>query len=180
MIDKTAQVSKLAKIGRNVKIWGLTRIREGVEIGDNSTIGGSVYIDHDVKIGSNVKIEDCALIYFGVTVEDDVFIGPAACFTNDKYPRAIKNGKLKADRDWQVSKTLVERGASIGAGCVITPGVRIGKYALLGAGSVVTKSIPNFGLAWGSPAKLQGFVCPNGHPLKKFFCPQCGKTYKIK
>lgn len=180
MIDKTAQVSKLAKIGRNVKIWGLTRIREGVEIGGNSTVGGNVYIDHDVKIGSNVKIEDAALIYFGVTIEDEVFIGPAVCFTNDKYPRATQEGKLKTNRDWQVSKTLVERGASIGAGCVITSGVRIGKYALLGAGSLVTKSIPDFGLAWGNPAKLHGLVCPNGHPLKKSFCPKCGKNYKIE
>ena len=187
MIDKTAQVSKLTQIGRNVKIWGLTRIREGVVVGDNTTVGGNVYIDHDVKIGSNVKIEDSALIYHGVTIEDEVFIGPAVCFTNDKYPRATYEGKLKKDRDWQVSETLVARGASIGAGCVIAPGVKIGRYAMIGAGSVVTTSIPDSGLAWGNPAKLHGFVCPNGHPLKikgnsdkKSHCRRCGKTYKIK
>lgn len=186
MIDKGAQVSKLAKIGKNVKVWAMARIREGVQIGDNSTIGGSVYIDHDVKIGSNVKIQDSTLVYFGVTIEDEVFIGPGVSFANDKYPRATKDGNLKKIGDWQVEKTLVERGASIGAGSVIIGGIRVGKYAMIGAGSVVTKSVPDFGLVRGNPAKLYGFVCPNGHPVRrkvksastvKFFCQSCGKTY---
>lgn len=125
-----------------------------------------VYIDADVKIGDNVKIQNGISIYHGVTLEDGVFCGPHCVFTNDKFPRAINpDGSLKSASDWVVSETLVKTGASIGAHATIVCGVMIGKWAMIGAGSVVTKDVPDHGLVIGNPARLSGFVCYCGHKL---------------
>jgi len=186
MIDKTAIVSKKAKIGKNVQIWAFAQIREGVVIGNNCIIGSHVYIDHDVEIGSNCKIENNAQMFFGATIEDEVFIGPGVYLLNDKYPRAVnRSGKLKKVGDWEVDKILVKKGASIGAAGIILPGVTIGSYSMVGAGSVVTKSLPDFSLAFGKPTKVAGFVCKQGHKLEQktkngYFCPICKEPYKIK
>jgi acetyltransferase-like isoleucine patch superfamily enzyme len=130
-------------------------------------VGKGVYIDFDVQIGNNVKIQNSALIYHGVTLEDGVFIGPQVCLTNDKLPRAINpDGTLKGAADWEVCPILVRQGATIGARAVILPGVTIGRWAMIGSGAVVTRDVPDYGLVWGNPARLHGFVCPCGRQLQ--------------
>jgi len=166
-IHPTADVSKQAKIGSNTKIWHQCQIRENAVIGENCILGKNVYIDHDVRIGNNVKIQNNCSIYHGSEIEDGVFIGPNVCLTNDKTPRSItKDGKLKEDKDWKVDKTLVKKGASIGTGSVLLPGISIGEFAMIGSGSVVTKDVPDFGLVYGNPAELKGYVDKNGKKVK--------------
>lgn len=171
-------------IGDGTRIWHFVHVRKGARIGRNCNIGKDVYIDVDVVIGDNVKIQNFATIYRGVTVEDDVFIGPHVTFTNDMYPRSFSV-------DWQVIPTVVKKGASIGANATVVCGVTIGEYAMVGAGSVVTKDVPPFGLVYGNPARLKGFVCYCGRPFKeedlveetsgfvKYKCGFCGKEVSI-
>ena len=119
------------------------------------------------KICSNVKIQNNCSIYHGSEIEDGVFIGPHVCLTNDKAPRAITgDGALKEDKDWKVDKTLVKKGASIGAGSVLLPGIMIGEFAMIGAGSVVTKNVPDYALVYGNPAKIEGYVDKSGKKVK--------------
>src|SRR3989339_1438757 len=128
-VHKTAEVSEKATIGNGVSVWNQSQIREGAKLGDNCIIAKNVYIDSGVVIGNNVKVQNNVSIYHGVTVEDGVFIGPHVVFTNDKNPRAINpDGSLKKDSDWEVSKTLVKNGTSIGAGAVILCGITLGDY----------------------------------------------------
>jgi len=163
----TADVSEHAKLGKNTKIWHQCQIRENAVVGNNCILGKNVYIDHDVKIGSNVKIQNNSSIYFSSEIEDDVFIGPHVCLTNDKVPRSTSDTKeIKKSEDWNVGKIIIKKGASIGAGTTILPDVTIGKYAMIGAGSVVTKNIPDFGLVYGNPAKLEGHVDKSGNKIK--------------
>jgi UDP-2-acetamido-3-amino-2,3-dideoxy-glucuronate N-acetyltransferase len=174
-IHPTADVSPKAKIGFGTKIWHQAQIREGVEIGENCIIGKNVYIDFGVKIGSNVKIQNNVSVYHGVTIEDDVFVGPSVTFTNDLYPRA------RIWDDSRVVKTLVKKGASIGANATIVCGNTIGQYAMIGAGSVVTSDIPDHILAYGNPAKAHGFACECGMKVggKALVCAECQKKVKI-
>ena len=170
-------------IGEGTKIWHFVHVREGAIIGRNCNIGKGVYIDTKVVIGNNVKIQNFATIYRGVVIEDDVFIGPAVVFTNDLYPRAFIWSEEK------IMETRVRRGASIGANSTIVCGIEIGEYAMVGAGSVVTKSIPPHALVYGNPARLRGFVCYCGRKLEKalkedsisitYECSYCGKNVKI-
>lgn len=189
-IHPTAEVSPQAHIGAGTKIWHQAQIREGARIGQSCIIGKGVYIDFDVVIGDRVKIQNGASIYHGATIEDGVFIGPHACLTNDKFPRAITpEGQLKRDADWEVGKIHIQYGASIGAGAIILPGVTVGRFAMVGAGAVVTKDVAAHGLVIGNPARLVGFVCECGHRLapadnreqrnqgQHFSCPVCGREY---
>lgn len=137
------QVIKDADIGEGTKIWHCVNIY-GCKIGRNCVIGSYTEIGRDVKIGDNCKIEAFSYLPTGVTIEDDVFIGPRVTFTNDKYP--------KIGRDWQILETLVKRGVSIGAGAVIVCGVTIGEDAIIGAGSVVTKDVAPGSTVVGNPA----------------------------
>ncbi|MBW6462075.1 MAG: N-acetyltransferase [DPANN group archaeon] len=181
-IHETADVSKDAKIGAGTKIWNQAQVRETAVIGTGCIIGKSSYIDVNVIIGNNVKIQNFVAVYDGVVLEDKVFIGPGVIFTNDLYPRANSTS-----RSW--SKTLVKEGASIATGTVIVCGNTIGKHAMVGAGSVVTRDIPDYGLAYGNPAKLKGFVCECGHKLTEkikdnninvlYKCANCDKDIKI-
>ena len=176
MIHPTADVSPNARIGKGTNIWNQAQIRENAQIGDNCIISKNVYIDFDVKIGNNVKIQNNVSIYHGVTIEDGVFIGPHACFTNDKKPRAINpDGTLKKSDDWEVSKILVKKGASIGANSTILPGILIGEFALIGAGSVVTKNVPDYASVIGNPSRQVYYVCKCAKKLEKNKkCNTCG------
>lgn len=162
MIHKTAEVSKQAKIGEGTKIWHQAQVRENAELGENCNIGKGVYIDFGVKIGDNCKIQNYVSIYHGVVVEEDVFVGPSVTFTNDLYPRAF------IWSDEKVTRTLIKKGASIGANSTIVCGVTIGKYAMVGAGSVVTKDVPDYALVYGNPAKIKGKVDKNGKIIEKY------------
>jgi len=174
-IHKTADVSPDAIIGERCMIWNNAQIREGAILGKGCIISKNVYVDTNVQIGNYVKVQNNVSIYQGVTIEDGVFIGPHACFTNDKAPRAINpDGSQKSSSDWIVGKTLVKRGSSIGANATILPNVKIGRFALIAAGSVLTKDIPDFGLAVGAPARLKGYVCKCAKILREgAYCEVC-------
>lgn len=166
-IHPSAEVSSAARIGDETRIWSLSQIREGAVIGAECNIGRNVYVDFDVAIGDRVKIQNNASIYNGVTLESGVFIGPHVCFCNDVYPRAITpTGALKTADDWEVGPTLVRYGASVGAGSIIVPNITIGRYALVGAGSVVTRDVPDHALVYGNPARPHGYVCICGRLLE--------------
>jgi UDP-2-acetamido-3-amino-2,3-dideoxy-glucuronate N-acetyltransferase len=179
IIHPTAEVSPKAMIGEGTHIWHQAQVREGASIGQNCIVGKGVYVDFDVVIGNNVKIQNGAQLYHGATLEDGVFIGPLVCLTNDRFPRAItSNGHLKTADDWEVGRILVRRGASIGAGAIVLPGVTIGRFALVAAGAVVTASVPDHGLVMGVTARLVGYVCACGRRLEQvedaWRCPRCG------
>jgi UDP-2-acetamido-3-amino-2,3-dideoxy-glucuronate N-acetyltransferase len=188
-IHPTADVSPNASIGEGTSIWHQAQVREKVSLGKNCIIGKGVYIDFEVCLGDNVKVQNYVSIYHGVTLEDGVFVGPHVCFTNDLRPRAINpDGTLKAADDWVLSRTIVRRGAALGANSTIVCGTTIGAWAMIGSGSVVTRDIPDYGLAWGNPARLHGFVCPCGTRLEKEFqqdgqvlasCPECKQQIEI-
>ncbi len=154
-------------------------------IGRNCILGKGVYIDFGVHIGNNVKIQNRSSVYHGVELESGVFVGPHVIFTNDRLPRAINpDGTLKSDDDWELGHVLVKEGASIGAGSIIVPGVTIGRWAMIGAGSVVTRDIPDYGLAYGNPARLRGWACPCGHKLEPkeqdiWKCPHCAREIAL-
>lgn len=155
-----AFVSPKAKIGKGTSIFRYTVIREEANIGENCDIRNFVYIDRGVILGNNVKIMDGCLIYRGVEIEDNVFVGPKVLFLNDRYPRRSKIRNLSN------IKWVIKKNASIGAGSIINSDITIGEYSLVGAGSIVIKDVPPFGLVYGNPAKLKAFVCRNAHPLK--------------
>ena len=188
-IHPTADVSEKANIGEGSSIWHQAQVRESVKIGTNCIIGKGVYVDAGVEIGDNVKIQNYVSVYHGVRIEDGVFVGPHVCFTNDLRPRAINpDGSLKSADDWVLSMTLIKRGAALGANSTIRCGITVGKWAMIGSGSVVTRDIPPHGVAWGNRAQLHGFVCPCGEKLERTgesnnhiiaTCPKCGRITEI-
>lgn len=172
-VHASAHVSEGAALGRGTKVWINSQIREGAAIGERCVISKDTYIDADVRIGSGVKIQNGVSIYHGAEIEDDVFVGPNATFTNDRVPRAF-------NADWKVSPTFIRRGASIGANATVVCGLEIGEYAMVGAGSVVTRSVPAHGLVLGNPARLVGYVCRCGQRLdEKGRCQACGERFDL-
>jgi len=180
-VHPTAIVDKNVSLGNGTQIWHFVHIMNGAKIGKECLLADFVHVDKDVKIGNNVKLENRATIYRGVTIEDKVFVGPHVTFTNDLYPRSF-------NKDWKISPTIVKEGSSIGAMSVIVCGVTIGKYALVGAGSVVTTDIPSHALVYGNPARIRGFVCRCGRKLHEkrkkencvlMTCSVCKETYNV-
>jgi acetyltransferase-like isoleucine patch superfamily enzyme len=182
-IHPTAEVSPDAVIGDGTQIWNEAQVREGTRIGRNCILGKGVYVETTVVVGDNCKLQNRASLFKGVTLDDGVFVGPHVVFANDLYPRAINpDGSLKSDADWTVTPSLVKRGAAIGAGSVILPGVTIGEWALVAAGSVVTRDVRKQSIVRGNPARHAGWVCICGHPLRNgpsgtLECGACGCAY---
>lgn len=184
-IHPTAEVSPEAMIGPDTSIWNQAQVRERARIGSGCTIGKNVYVDAGVVIGDRVKIQNNVSVFHGVTIEDGVFVGPHVCFTNDRLPRAVNpDGSAKTDADWEVSPTLVRHGAALGANSTILPGVTIGRWALVGSGSVVTRDVADHELVAGNPARRAGSACACGQPLRDVAdepfrgrCPACGQPF---
>ncbi len=178
-IHPTAVIDDGCQIGQGTKIWHFSHIMPGAKIGLRCNIGQNCVISPDVHLGENVKIQNNVSLYTGVHCEDDVFIGPSAVFTNILNPRSAI-----VRRD-QYIETRVEKGASIGANATIVCGVRIGQYALIGAGAVVTKDVGNYVLVVGNPAKPIGWVSTHGHRLHfnddhEAVCPESGERYRLE
>lgn len=162
-IHPTADVEAGAVIGDGTKVWHLCHIRRDAHIGGECVIGRGVFVDAGVQIGNRVKIQNYVSVFHGVTIEDGVFVGPHVCFTNDMFPRAVNpDMSLKAADDWVLSETLVKAGAAIGANSTIVCGITIGRWAMIGSGSVVTKDVPDYALVVGNPARIIGYVTATG------------------
>lgn len=162
-IHPTASVAASAVIGARSQIWLHCQIRDDVRIGCDCILGKNIYVDSGVRIGDRVKIQNNVSVFAGVTLDDGVFVGPSVCFTNDLVPRAINpDGTLKAATDWHITETRVETGAAIGANSTIRCGITIGAWVMVGAGSVVTRSVPAYALVYGNPARRHGWVTPAG------------------
>jgi UDP-2-acetamido-3-amino-2,3-dideoxy-glucuronate N-acetyltransferase len=162
-IHPTATVAASAVVGDRTQIWMHCQIREDARLGEDCILGKNIYVDTGVQIGSRVKIQNNVSLFAGVTIEDGVFVGPHVCFTNDKVPRAINpDGSLKAATDWQITETRVQTGAAIGANTTVVCGVTIGAWAMIGSGSLVSRSVPAYALVYGNPARRAGWVTPSG------------------
>ena len=190
-VDPTAIVEDDVTLGDGTSVWSHVHIRFGTTIGSDCIIGEKTYVAYEVKIGDRVKINSFVYICNAVTIEDGVMISAGTIFTNDRFPRAT-TPDLKALRpseaDEHTLPTLVRAGATIGAGCVIGNDLEIGRFAMVGMGSVVTKSVPDFHLSIGSPARSVGVVCRCGPMMAKFAdlqlpatceCKECGRKYSI-
>lgn len=157
MSDDPKKSLRDVRLGKNVRIADFVNLYE-CEVGDNSKVGAFVEIQKGARIGRNVKVSSHTFICEGVTIEDDVFIGHNVSFINDKYPRSTTDGRLQTDEDWEVVPTLVRRGASIGTSATILCGITIGENAIIGAGSVVTRNVPENTIVAGVPARFRSRV----------------------
>jgi UDP-2-acetamido-3-amino-2,3-dideoxy-glucuronate N-acetyltransferase len=172
----TAIVEDGASVGPGTAIWHHAHVRTGARIGGGASLGKNVYVDADVVLGDRVKVQNNVSIYRGVTIGDDVFLGPSCVFTNDLFPRA-------SAEDWTVVPTHVDDGASIGANATIVCGTSIGAWAMVAAGSVVTRDVAPHQLVLGNPAHHHAWVCRQGHivsrdvapPTDPDDCAQCGE-----
>ncbi|MCT2557797.1 N-acetyltransferase [Tsuneonella sp. YG55] len=159
-IHASASVDPRATIGSGSRIWINVQVRENAQVGPDCILSKDVYVDHGVHIGSRCKVQNGASLYNGVVLGDDVFIGPYATFTNDRVPRAFNT-------DWVVTPTRIDNGASIGANATIVCGITIGEFAMVAAGSVVTKDVPPFTLVMGNPARPYARIDRDGNQIEK-------------
>ena len=176
---ETAVIDEGCEIGEGVKIWHFSHIMPGCKIGERCNIGQNVVISPDVVLGKNVKIQNNVSVYTGVVCEDDVFLGPSMVFTNITNPRSAVN------RRGEYSSTIVRKGASIGANATIVCGNEIGTYALIGAGTVITKMVKPYALVVGNPGRQIGWVSQYGHRLNfndqnEATCPESGQRYRLE
>ncbi len=175
-VHQSSYVDEPCSIGEGTKIWHFSHIMKDSIIGNNCNIGQNVVISPGVKLGNNVKIQNNVSVYTGVICEDDVFLGPSCVFTNVINPRSF------IERKSEYKETMIKKGASIGANVTIVCGNNIGSYALIGAGAVVTKDVPDYALLIGNPGRISGYVCKCGNKLKfdeagKGICTCCGLKY---
>jgi UDP-2-acetamido-3-amino-2,3-dideoxy-glucuronate N-acetyltransferase len=182
-IADTAVVAPDARIGGGTRVWHHAQVREGAHIGRECNVGKGVYVGAGVVIGDRCKIENNASLFEGLTLEDGVFVGPHVVFTNDRRPRATNpDGSLQTADDWELGHTTVRRGASLGAGAIVLPGLEIGRYAMVGAGSVVTRDLPPHELVVGNPVRHLGWICLCGRERSEtppdagaeLRCARCG------
>jgi len=165
-ISVTADVDDRSKVGPGSHIWHLAQVREYVQIGSGCSIGRGAYIGPGVIIGRNCKVQNYALVYEPALIEDGVFVGPGVVFTNDTYPRATTvDGRVKTTDDWTAVGVTVRTGASIGAHAVCVAPITIGRWAMVAAGSIVTRNVPDYAMVVGSPARRTGWVGRDGKPL---------------
>ena len=189
-IHPTAIVEENVTLGEGTSVWDNAHIRHGATLGEECIVGGKTYIAYDVVIGHRVKINASVYICAQVTIEDGVMVSAGTIFTNDRFPRATTPdlSQLRpSEPDEETLSTLVKEGATIGAGCVIGNDLEIGRFAMVGMGSTVTKSVPDFHLVIGAPARSIGFVCRCGKLVAKFAelsqgtanCPECNRQYHV-
>jgi UDP-2-acetamido-3-amino-2,3-dideoxy-glucuronate N-acetyltransferase len=170
-------------IGEGTAIWAFAHVMKGVHIGCHVNIGDHAFLETGAVVHNNVTIKNQVCIWEGITIEDDVFVGPRVTFTNDQYPRSPRMSEVKAryaSRDGWLCRTVVRRGCAIGAAATICPGLQLGAYSVIGAGAVVTKDVFPFALMLGVPARKVGDVCSCGKPLSGSYeqstCNDCGET----
>lgn len=176
-VHESSYIDEPCKIGEGTKIWHFSHIMKNSVIGERCNIGQNVVISPNVILGNNIKVQNNVSVYTGVICEDDVFLGPSCVFTNVINPRSF------IERKEEYKKTVVKKGASIGANATIVCGYDIGRYAFVGAGAVVTKDVPDYALVVGSPARIIGYVCECGNRLESkdntYVCSSCNKKYEM-
>lgn len=173
-VHETAVIDEEVQIQEDVRIWHFTHVSRGACIGARSVLGQNVFVGHGVHIGTGVKIQNNVSVYAGVTIEDDVFLGPSCVFTNVLTPRA------HVERKDEFAPTRVGRGVTVGANATIICGHVLGEYALIGAGSVVTKDVPPHALVVGNPARRTAWACRCGEVLgSDGVCARCGDCYRV-
>ncbi len=179
-----AALVESTQVGAGTRIWAFAHVLAGARIGRNANVGDHCFIESGAVVGDDVTMKNGNMIWEGVVLKDGVFVGPQVCFTNDLYPRSRRlpaaSRRYLDKREWLVA-TIVETGASLGAGATIIAGVTIGEYALVAAGAVVTRDVPPFALVRGNPARIGGWVCKCGKPLRledcSGVCRACGQRF---
>lgn len=177
-VHPRAVVDEGAKVGAGTRVWAGAHIMPGARVGRDCNVGENCFIEGGVTVGDGVTVKNNVALYSGAEIEDDVFLGPSCVFTNVVNPRSFISRKS------EFKKTVVKRGASIGANATLVCGVTVGRYAFVGAGAVVSKDVPAYALAYGCPARVRGWVCRCGAKLAfrdgQAVCPECGEAYQLK